>query len=234
MEDYYISPEEMEHYKREGYVFLHNVMKPEELEELRDRVDGLLEGRYDSTGFKAGVGSKNAENDPGKHIKQVSKLIKPILDPVFRKYSEHPVLLSIVRQLMEAHDCEVFQMQALVKEPGLPNATPWHQDEFYWKKGGQRVTAWFPLEPLTPDNGTMSLFPGSHLGQVYYHDRAEGVSDFFTFKEKLDESKALPIIIPLGSVSFHHQRMIHGAFPNIGKTRRIAVAQHYLEIKQEV
>jgi ectoine hydroxylase-related dioxygenase (phytanoyl-CoA dioxygenase family) len=229
MSEFQLTEEQFQHYAREGYVFIENVLTLEEIEEVRDRVDGLLEGRYDSTGFIAGAASNNRQDDPGRLIKQVMPKVKPIPDPIMRKYSEHPALRSIAAQLMEVSDCELFQQQALVKEPGHPNGTPWHQDEYYWKNGGNRITAWFPLEPLTPENGSMSFFPGTHKGEKIEHGRADGISDFHTIRKSLDESKAIPVLIPLGAVSFHHQRLIHGAFPNKGNSRRIALAQHFVE-----
>lgn len=222
-----LSQAQLEQYETEGHLTVEGVFTLAEIDELRDRVDGLIDGRYDATGILAGQASNRSDADPGRQIKQVMPRVHPIPDPVLRKYSQHPGLKALVCQLLNIPSADVFQQQALIKDPGYSNGTPWHQDNFYWKLEGPAVTAWFPLEPVSAANGTMSLFPRTHKGEVYRHDRAAGGSDFHTLQAGLDESQAVPLAIPLGSVSFHHKALIHGAFANQGAIRRIAMAQHY-------
>jgi phytanoyl-CoA hydroxylase len=93
------------------------------------------------------------------------------------------------------------------------------------------VTAWFPLEPVSEANGTLYLFPETHKGAVLEHASVVGKSVFHTFKENLDMTKAIPVLLPLGGVSFHHKKLIHGAPANSGESRRVAFAQHYKAIQ---
>ncbi len=165
----------------------------------------------------------------GRLIKQVMPRKWPIPDPVLRKFAEHPVLKSLCSQLMQTSSAQVFQQRALLKESGYPNGTPWHQDNYYWKLAGPAVTAWFPLEPVSKENGTMSVFPRSHKGEIFEHGRAAGGSNFHTLDATIDESQSVPVVIPVGSVSFHHKALIHGAFANLGNVRRIALAQYYYD-----
>ena len=151
----------------------------------------------------------------------------PIEDVVLAASANHPVIRHVVAQLLRAPDAVLFQQQALIKDPGHQNGTPWHQDDYYWNTGGTAVTAWFPLEPLQPDNGTMWIIPRTHLGPVLKHARAGGVSAFHEVVGGVDDSTALPLLMPLGGVSFHHSKTIHGAHGNRGTSRRIAMAQHY-------
>jgi ectoine hydroxylase-related dioxygenase (phytanoyl-CoA dioxygenase family) len=224
-----LTPDQLEEYELNGHLIVHEVFSKQEISEVLERIEGLLDGRYDSTGMIAGISSNRSEDDPGRLIKQVMPLKWPIPDPVLLKFSEHPILKSLCCQLMKSSSAQVFQQQALLKEPGYPNGTPWHQDDYYWKLAGPAVTAWFPLEPLSKENGTMSVFLGSHKGEIFDHARAQGGSDFHQLQTNLDESTAVPIVIPVGSVSFHHKALIHGAFANLGNARRVALAQHYFD-----
>lgn len=227
MTEYRLTDEQIAQYLDQGYVFLHDIFTLEEVQLLLDRIDGLLEGRYDSTGISVGTPPVRSDDDPSRLIKHVSPNVFPIKDAVLRYFGDHPVLKSIVTQLMSSSKSSLFQQQCLMKEPGYPNGTPWHQDDHYWKLDETGVTAWFPLEPISEANGTMYVFPETHKGEMLEHKSVVGESVFHTFNEQLDESKAIPVLLPLGSVSFHHKRLIHGAPANFGEIRRVAFAQHY-------
>jgi phytanoyl-CoA hydroxylase len=233
MKAFIVSPEQKATFEEDGFVVFHNVLEKADIQELIDRIDGLLEGRYDSDGFIAGPASTQTEEDVGRLIKQVMPTTWRdgrlyIKDRVLNRISKHPTLTSIAAQLLGDEEVWLFQQQALLKDPGDPNPTPWHQDDHYWQTGGRAITAWFPLEPVSKENGTMSLVPGSHKWEVLEHVRAKGASLFRTVKENLDNSMFVPLELRPGSVSFHHSKTIHGAFANMGSVRRIALAQHYV------
>lgn len=222
-----LDSEQVETYRRDGYVVVNGLLGVEELARLVERVDGLLSGRYDAAGMVAGRASDRAATDVGRRIKQVMPMQYPVRDPVLREIGNDPRITSIAAQLLEADAVEMFQQQALIKDPGLDNPTPWHQDDGYWKSGGAAVTAWFPLEPLYADGGTMHMIPGTHRGDVLPHARVGGVSIFQDIQTAVDVAAAVPLLIPLGAVSFHHSKLVHGAPGNRGTVRRIALAQHY-------
>jgi hypothetical protein len=131
MPEFRLTDQQIEQYEDQGYLFLHEVLSLEEIHELLDRVDGLLEGRYEALGVNAGNPPINSEDDPSRLIKHVTPNEYPVKEPVLRKFADHPVLKSIVTQLMRSSDVALFQQQALIKEPGYPNGTPWHQDDHY-------------------------------------------------------------------------------------------------------
>jgi ectoine hydroxylase-related dioxygenase (phytanoyl-CoA dioxygenase family) len=214
-------------YGDEGYLVVANVLTAAELAELVDRVDGLLAGRYPAVDMIAGTPSNKGARDVGRLIKQVMPMKFPVTDAVLRRMCEHPRLQRIAAQLLGVPAVTVFQQQALVKDPGQDNPTPWHQDDHYWKTGGQAVTAWFPLEPLFADSGTMSVVPRTHRSGVMPHAPAGGASAFQEIRGSFDEAQAVPLPIPLGSVSFHHSKLIHGAYGNHGKVRRVAMALRF-------
>jgi len=228
-----ITPAQLEQYREDGYVIINKLLPPEISGRLLERADGMLEGRYPSKGFKCGAASAETPDDPGRLIKQIAPLktnYDPIPDPVFESYKNNPVLKAVARTLMECEDAQVFQQQVLCKDPGSANATPWHQDEWYWrlaKLGHEAVTAWMPLLPTDAENGTMWLLPGSHRGRLLQHASAGGASKFQGIIETVPEEKMVPLELEPGDVSFHHRDMVHGAFSNSGKKRRVAIAQHY-------
>jgi len=226
---YEVSAESLAHYESQGFVILHDVLSSRELDELARRIDGILVGRYyvSNSAFKIGNASSGGANDRGRMTQQVMAIQYPVLDPVLRAYSEHPRLESIASQLMKTDHAGIFQQQALVKRPGEENPTPWHQDDFYFKTDDPAVTAWIPLEPVSEDNGTLRVVSGSHRREVFGHSAAAGNSEFHEVQFEIAVDQCVPIVMPLGSVSFHHKRTLHGSLPNKSRVRRIALAQHY-------
>ncbi|MCE9613793.1 MAG: phytanoyl-CoA dioxygenase family protein [Lentisphaerae bacterium] len=222
-----LSPAQMERFHADGFVVVNGLLGLEEIARLVERVDGLLSGRYDATGMVAGRASDRGTTDVGRRIKQVMPMQYPVRDPVLRGIGDDPRIKAIAAQLLDTAAVEMFQQQALIKDPGQDNPTPWHQDDTYWRSGGSAVTAWFPLEPLYADCGTMHMIPGSHRGDVLPHARVGGISIFQVIQTTVDVAAAVPLLIPLGAVSFHHSKLIHGAPRNGGAVRRIALAQHY-------
>ena len=95
------------------------------------------------------------------------------------------------------------------------------------------VTAWIPLEAVNQTIGTLRFIPGSHKLGLVDHESAGGVSLFKEAQFSEGEGEAVSLTMEPGSVSFHHKLLIHGALPNVGKIRRIAVAQHYKGLGQE-
>ncbi|MCX5661345.1 MAG: phytanoyl-CoA dioxygenase family protein [Planctomycetota bacterium] len=231
---YRVTDEQRRHYREHGYVILRGVLPDAVLAELLDRVDGMIAGRYPAEACVAGPASTEGPNDPGRLINQVMPLEYPARDAVLRAYSLNPVLNSIACQLMQSREAEVFQQQALLKEPGAANPTPWHQDEFYWRiterLGQSGVTAWTPLLPASRANGTMWILPDSHLGPIMPHEPTNGVSKFHVITVPIDEHRLIPLELDPGDYSFHHKNLVHGAYANAGTTRRVGMAQHYRSV----
>lgn len=229
-----LTADEKRHYREHGYVFLYDILSRDVIADLLERIDGLLAKKYPAEACIAGPASTEGPTDPGRLILQVMPTEYPARDPVLRAYAENVTLHAIACELMESADAVVFQQQALLKEPGAANPTPWHQDEFYWriteKTGESGVTAWTPLVPASRENGTMWILPGSHRGPILPHEPFNGVSKFHGITVPIDESRLVPLEFGPGDYSFHHKNLIHGAYANAGKSRRVGMAQHYRSV----
>ncbi len=226
-----LSSDALQHYVEQGYVVFRELIPRDLIARVLERVDDVLDGRCEAVGLHhVGAGSNNSPDDPGRLNRQIVVVEFPALDPVFGELTSYEPLTRCARQLMERDVAEIFQFQAMVKEPGCENPTPWHQDDGYWKyadRDEKAITAWMPLLATTAENGTMWLLPGSHNGPIRAHVQAGGVSDYRTVAAPIDESKLVPLELSPGDVSFHHQKTIHGAFANSGTQRRVIVASHY-------
>jgi len=62
---------------------------------------------------------------------------------------------------MRSQTAQFFHDHVLVKEPGTPKPTPWHQDApYYFVEGTQTVSLWIPLDPVK--EASLRFIAGSH------------------------------------------------------------------------
>jgi len=226
-----LDDEAVQHYAEHGYVVVRNLLSQDLVRDLLQQTDDILGGRIEPRGVHHyGAGSNNSPDDPGRLNRQVVVTAFPAEDDVYARCAEDPSIVGAAAALLDYAEPAIFQLQAMVKEPGSNNPTPWHQDDGYWRLSDRQitaVTAWMPLLPTTAADGTMWILPDSHHGPIIEHVQADGISDYRTINKEIDESKLVALVLEPGDVSFHHQRTVHGAFSNAGKRRRVAIASHY-------
>jgi ectoine hydroxylase-related dioxygenase (phytanoyl-CoA dioxygenase family) len=155
----------------------------------------------------------------------------------FRDFMLHSPAAEIAGLLMDSRQVQIFHDHVLVKEPGTPKSTPWHQDmPYYCVNGLQTASFWIPLDPVTPDN-TLRLVLGSHLWQKLLRPKkwAGGESfyaDESTFMDLPEvENGTYEILAPAlepGDAIVFNYRTVHGAHGNSGAGRRRAFSARYL------
>jgi ectoine hydroxylase-related dioxygenase (phytanoyl-CoA dioxygenase family) len=217
-----LTDEQIEHYHREGYLAIPNLMPLEEVEWMRDIYDRLFTqqaGRKVGDQFDlAGV------DEEGKEAK-----LPQILGPA--KYA--PELLqaqlivnanACVKQLLgDEAGCGDAHMIFKPARTGAP--TPWHQDEAYWDPTQEynSLSVWVPLQPATLENGCMQFIPGSHRWEIQPHQpigndpRVHGLEMI-----EIDASLAVACPLPPGGATFHHNRTAHYTGPNVSDIPRRA------------
>jgi hypothetical protein len=82
--------------------------------------------------------------------------------PKFRRFALESPAAEIAGRIMGATRVNFFYDQLLVKEPGTPERTPWHQDQPYWAVSGSQVCSlWLPLDSVSEEVG-VEYVCGSH------------------------------------------------------------------------
>lgn len=157
--------------------------------------------------------------------------------PEFRAFVESSPAAEIAGRLMGSRSSQIFHDHVLVKEPGTPKETPWHQDmPYYCVDGMQTASYWIPLDPVTAED-TLRLVLGSHLwpkllrpkrwagGEDFYADQ----SLFMDLPDVEDGSHRIlePALEPGDAIIFNY-RTVHGAGGNTGNTRRRAFSCRFL------
>ena len=121
------------------------------------------------------------------------------------------------------------------QEPPAPDGSTsvgWHADRAYWRSctSDRMLTAWIPLVEITEDMGA-GVIKGSPPARRSRRITTFNDQNLQGLQTKL-ATAGVPMTIvdlnvPLGCVSFHHCRTIHGSKPNRGTRPRIALTVHF-------
>jgi ectoine hydroxylase-related dioxygenase (phytanoyl-CoA dioxygenase family) len=227
-----VSAADVEAYQREGSVVLRGVFA-DWVEPLRAGVERNMRepGTYATENVKP-------EEGKGRFFDDYCNWQRI---PEFSAFVAQSPAASIAGALMRSREVQMFHDHVLVKEPGTPKPTPWHQDmPYYCVDGMQTVSYWVPLDPVSEAN-TLRVVLGSHLwpklvrpvswaaGQSFYADDAA-----FMDLPDIDAGVATgkfailaPAMQPGDAIAFNY-RSVHGAAGNVGSNRRRAFSCRFL------
>lgn len=144
----------------------------------------------------------------------------------------HPMILDAVEDVI-GPNILCWTTNFFIKEPSSPGFVSWHQDSTYWGLDPDDViTAWVALTPSTVETGCMKVIPGTHTGEQIPHvdtfHKDNLLSRGQEIAVKVDETKAVDLLLKPGEMSLHHIKLVHGSAPNGGRDRRIGFAIRYI------
>ena len=158
--------------------------------------------------------------------------------PEFEDVVRNSPAASIAVAAMQSDTAQFFHDHVLVKEPGTPKPTPWHQDApYYFVEGQQTVSMWIPLDPVR--DASLRLIAGSHRwpGLVRPVSWADD-SDFYHGDQTWipvpdpdqnpDDGDVLEWQMEPGDAVLFDFRTVHGARGNTGLTRRRALSLRWV------
>jgi phytanoyl-CoA hydroxylase len=215
--DYPLTQDQIDQYRRDGFVMLSDVIVGPALDGLRSAVMAAVEqeSAMDRSGPKGAY---------EKIFNQKVNIWQR--HPDVRAYTLQPALARIAARL-EGVPMRLWHDQALFKEPGLgDNRTPWHQDAVYWPHVDRwrQTSIWIALADTTLRNGCMSFMPHSHtLGPKKPVDLADPGD---LFGEAPEMRSVRPVTCPMiaGSVISHNGLNFHYIGPNRSDAVRMAYA----------
>ncbi len=113
-------------------------------------------------------------------------------------------------------------LQYFNKPPGTGQATPAHQDGYYFMLEPCRaLTMWMALDPVDEENGCVRYLRGSHLDGMRPHGRtqtlgfSQGIANFGNNETR----EEVPCPANPGDLLAHHALTIHRADANLSPTR---------------
>ena len=208
-----LTRQQIEQYRRDGYVFPLPVLDAGEIPPLRARLESL----------EAGNGGRLRSSQRSK-----AHLLFKWLDDLIRD----PRILDPVEQLI-GPDILCWNTIFWIKDLGSRSFVSWHQDSRYWGLSSDRVvSAWLALSPASVEAGCMRVMPGTHIGDTLAHRDLYREDNMLTrgqeIVEGVDEASAVPMPLEAGQMSLHSYRLAHASGPNLSDDRRIGVSMHFM------
>ena len=229
---YRVTPAQVEHFRRAGYVHLPALLNEPELLELEAVYARFLAREIPVEGKDfcdmAGDYRRAAEDFALVNIMLPRRYHPALCDNVYERRAA-----SVAEQLC-GPDMALDYDQLVAKSPRREDAVfEWHQDLSYWPITRDTRTAsfWLALDASTVENGCLHFLPGSHLEpELRAHRPMLGDRDqSHTLRAEVDpardEIRAVPIA--RGDVTVHSERIVHGSPGNTSTGWRRAYVVAY-------
>ncbi|MCA1596238.1 MAG: phytanoyl-CoA dioxygenase family protein [Chloroflexi bacterium] len=227
-----LSSEDLEQYRRDGYLLVEDLVPESEVTLLRQRVQDYTHGGRPCDQIQVQVEPRVARGEvkvdhQGDGIRKIDGLVQG--DDLFLKLGLHPAIVGVIESLL-GPDIKLFRNSLLLKPPGVGSPKGWHQDSPYWPiEPMDLCSCWFPLDDATPENGCMMVLPGWHRQGLLPHHPV--TDDYVIEEEGLDTSGAVMVPMKAGSGLFFHSLLPHYTAPNRSFRWRRAIALSYMSAR---
>jgi ectoine hydroxylase-related dioxygenase (phytanoyl-CoA dioxygenase family) len=231
-----VTQAQVEQFQEQGFLIVENVLEPDELEAMRQRVDEIARGelpvgsrikRQVEPAIARGEGMAPT-TDPEAQLRKMTGMALGG-DEVFAAHARRPRIVAIMQALL-GPDLTLFQDQMFMKVPRVGSRQPYHQDQpagFYIDPPDQLITCWTALDESTEENGCLRYLSGSHkLGPLPAEQRKE-----YEEKALRGELRDVPLILKPGGCGIHHGWLLHASNVNLSDKRRRGYATHYVSNK---
>ena len=224
----YLSDEQIDAYRRDGYVALPGVIDADRIAELR-----AVTGRFVDRSRAINASDNLFDLDP-THCAQTPTLrrIKNPADndPLYRWVAFESPIPDIVAELI-GPDLKFHHSKLNLKGGRVGAPVEWHQDAAFYPHSNDDVLAvGLLLDDATAENGCLVVLPGSHRERV--HEHYDGGGRFIgRMREedigRFDARKGQLLELPAGSIHIHHYRLIHWSAPNTSADDRRLLINAY-------
>jgi len=217
-----MTPDEITAFQRDGAAVVRGVFK--------DWVDVMAAGVAQNMADPGEYASENAVSK-GRFFDDYCNWtrIAPFADVV-----RNSPAAELAATAMQSDTAQFFHDHVLVKEPGTPKPTPWHQDSpYYFVEGRQTVSLWIPLDPV--QEASLRFIAGSHkwgkmVRPVSWADDSdfyEGDTEWMDVPDP-DDADVLEWAMEPGDAVLFDFRTAHGARGNSSTTRRRALSLRWV------
>lgn len=223
-----LSQQQIDAYRRDGYVSLPGVIDAGRIAELR-----AVTGRFVDRSRAISASDNLFDLDP-THCAQTPTLrrIKNPADndPLYRWVAFESPIPDIVAELI-GPDVKFHHSKLNLKGGRVGAPVEWHQDAAFYPHSNDDVLAvGLLLDDATAENGCLVVLPGSHRERV--HEHYDGGGRFIgRMREedigRFDARKGQLLELPAGSIHIHHYRLIHWSAPNTSADDRRLLINAY-------
>ncbi|MFA5884907.1 MAG: phytanoyl-CoA dioxygenase family protein [Acidimicrobiia bacterium] len=149
-------------------------------------------------------------------------------DPVFTGFSRDPRLGELLGGML-GDDVDCFLSQFIFKNPGA-RGQPWHQDSLYFPfEPDHQVGIWLAVTAATPENGPLSVMPGSHREPVHEHVPDQRADANLGYTEIVDYAfdGAVQVLMEAGDLLVFDSHLMHCSTDNVSDGVRAAMVYHF-------
>jgi ectoine hydroxylase-related dioxygenase (phytanoyl-CoA dioxygenase family) len=217
----YLSFEDVQQYRKDGFILIHDVFNKAEVEQMIKAIDG-----------GEGVVSNVSEVDDKKGKKVRLAFWDNLTGDIWSAASTSPLIVNNIRILMGEDIC-FYHGKVALKEAYTGGAFEWHQDYGYWYNGGfmypHMMSAFVALDPSTLTNGCLRVIKGSHkLGRIEHkHVAGQIVADPERIALIEDRLETIDCEMPSGSVLFFDCNLLHSSAANESPNHRRSIITCY-------
>ena len=210
----FLTSEQRQSYRENGYLFPVELMSAEEADQHRARLE-------------------SAESSHGPMHYRVKPYL--LFGSAF-EIATHPKLLDAIECVL-GPDILLWDSGYVIKEPYSDGFVSWHQDLTYWGLDMQSdydlVSAWVAITHATPANGCMQFARASHNNGTFAHADTFDASNILhrgqTIDDEFEDSDIDLVELRAGQASLHQGWAVHSSKPNTSGERRIGLVMNYLK-----
>ncbi|MBD2258715.1 phytanoyl-CoA dioxygenase family protein [Pseudanabaena sp. FACHB-2040] len=221
-----ITAEQIAQFQQDGYLVIDHLVRPDLVERLRDRIEPLFYGQ-----FETGIYPDEWYWRPGLSLPDVTREICNgwKCDRTLASVALSSTIGYITATLSGWPGARIGQDSVWWKPPG-GKAVALHQDGTYinYIEPPEMATCWIALEDVTADIGTIEYAVGSHTWPLFTHEIGEFHAPERDYQAAMKSAaaaagvaqpKVVKIEMPAGSCVVHHGNTWHGSGPNLTSDR---------------
>lgn len=203
-----LTPEQLETYEREGYLFPFTAFPANTAQDYCQKLQDFAQQTGD---------------DPMNILRIKAHLVCPWIVDLARTSA----ILDVVEDII-GPDIRLYLCALWAKEANDTRYVSWHQDSTYFGLDPhEECTIWVALTPSTVESGCLRVLPGSHRQPDMHHVETRDPENILSRGQAIldiDENRAAYMELQPGQFSVHHERMVHGSEPNGSDTPRIGLS----------
>lgn len=227
--------EQIESYRRDGFVVIEDFLSPSELEVWRQTTHEAVEQRLDAARTAGRWGQNSAtltnQNNPDDFSAQVFTQCVRLADTHdgMRELMMDKRTGELVGTLAGVDGIRIWHDQALIKPP-YGNPTAFHLDNPYWSFSSPgAISIWVALDDATLANGCLWYLPETQKTARYENvGIGPNLRDIFKVYPAWKTIEAQNAACPAGSAVFHSGLVAHGAGANMTPHPRRAMTCGYM------
>lgn len=209
-----IGQQEVEAYRRDGFIVVPNVLDGEVLGRTRQVVAELTGGASQVSGHTDVYDLEPGHTPTDPKVRRIKAPHK--VHPVFEEIVRSPAVMGILKTLigpgLRLHGSKLNMKSARYGSP-----VEWHQDwAFYPHTNDDILAVGVLLDDTDLSNGPMLITPGTHTRPIWNHHASDGRFIGLIDPDEIEAeiARAVACVGRAGTMSFHHVRALHGSALN--------------------